>query len=505
MRCKVSVKAGADVIYVPTDYSTIQGAINHAISGDTIFVHGGTYYEHIIVNKSVSLFGEDRDSTIIDGNETGTVISIKASYVSVRGFTVMRSGRGPYNSGIFVNQSSGNDISHNTVTDNNNGIGLYFSPNNEISGNTITKNNNGIGLYFSPNNEISGNTVTDNDNGISLYSSPNNEISGNTVTDNDNGISLYSSANNEISGNTITKNNNGIYLALYSRKNIIYCNNFNNTYQVLSDSENVWDDGNQGNYWSDYTGVDKFSGPYQNETGSDGIGDTPFVIDVNNQDKHPLMGTFSDFEVTLERETCHVTTICNSTMSEFRFEIGPETGNKIIRFNVTGKDTTVGFCRVTIPTELMNYPYILLVDVKEIVPTLLDVSNATCVYLYFTYIHSSHTITIISSKTLSLYNELLDEHVELQTDLYNLNTTYYDCLNNYGILLGNYNQLQERYLELNNSYQDHLSDFSKNVYNIRNLTYVLAATTAILIITTIYLSRRAHASNTNVFEDKNRS
>ena len=461
MRCKVSVKAGADVIYVPTDYSTIQGAINHAISGDTIFVHGGTYYEHIIVNKSVSLFGEDRDSTIIDGNETGTVISIKASYVSVRGFTVMRSGRGPYNSGIFANQSSGNDISHNTVTDNNNGIGLYFSPNNEIS--------------------------------------------GNTVTDNDNGISLYSSANNEISGNTITKNNNGIYLALYSRKNIIYCNNFNNTYQVLSDSENVWDDGNQGNYWSDYTGVDKFSGPYQNETGSDGIGDTPFVIDVNNQDKHPLMGTFSDFEVTLERETCHVTTICNSTMSEFRFEIGPETGNKIIRFNVTGKDTTVGFCRVTIPTELMNYPYILLVDVKEIVPTLLDVSNATCVYLYFTYIHSSHTITIISSKTLSLYNELLDEHVELQTDLYNLNTTYYDCLNNYGILLGNYNQLQERYLELNNSYQDHLSDFSKNVYNIRNLTYVLAATTAILIITTIYLSRRAHASNTNVFEDKNRS
>ena len=439
MRCKVSVKAGADVIYVPTDYSTIQGAINHAISGDTIFVHGGTYYEHIIVNKSVSLFGEDRDSTIIDGNETGTVISIKASYVSVRGFTVMRSGRGPYNSGIFANQSSGNDISHNTVTDNNNGIGLYFSPNNEIS------------------------------------------------------------------GNTITKNNNGIYLALYSRKNIIYCNNFNNTYQVLSDSENVWDDGNQGNYWSDYTGVDKFSGPYQNETGSDGIGDTPFVIDVNNQDKHPLMGTFSDFEVTLERETCHVTTICNSTMSEFRFEIGPETGNKIIRFNVTGKDTTVGFCRVTIPTELMNYPYILLVDVKEIVPTLLDVSNATCVYLYFTYIHSSHTITIISSKTLSLYNELLDEHVELQTDLYNLNTTYYDCLNNYGILLGNYNQLQERYLELNNSYQDHLSDFSKNVYNIRNLTYVLAATTAILIITTIYLSRRAHASNTNVFEDKNRS
>jgi len=216
------------------------------------------------------------------------------------------------------------------------------------------------------------------------------------------------------------------------------------------------------------------------------------------------MGTFSNFEVALEGKTYHVTTISNSTMSDFRFEIGPETGNKIIRFNVTGKDDTVGFCRITIPTELMNYPCILLVDVREIVPIVLDVSSTTYIYWYFTYIHSSHTIIIISSKTLSLYNELLDEHVKLQTDLYNLNRTYYDCLNNYSILLGNYNELQRKYLELNNSYHDHLLDFSKNVYNIRNLTYVLAVTTAILIIATIYLSKRAHATNTSLFKDKNK-
>jgi len=191
--------------------------------------------------------------------------------------------------------------------------------------------------------------------------------------------------------------------------NIIYYNNFNNTCQVRThDSTNVWDYGNQGNYWSDYA---------KQDLNGDGIGDEPYFIDVNNQDNHPLMGMFSDFNVTLERETYQVTTICNSTISEFRFKIKAETGNRIIGFNVTGKDSTVGFCRITIPTHLMNYPYIVLVDVDEIIPTLLDVSNEMYVHLYFTYIHSSHTIRIISSLAR-----------KLQIDLYNLNTTYYELL-----------------------------------------------------------------------------
>jgi hypothetical protein len=61
--------------------------------------------------------------------------------------------------------------------------------------------------------------------------------------------------------------------------------------EVIGDCINVWDDGypSGGNYWSDYTGVDLYSGPYQNETSSDGIGDTPYDIDENNVDHYPLM------------------------------------------------------------------------------------------------------------------------------------------------------------------------------------------------------------------------
>jgi parallel beta-helix repeat protein len=463
MKGNISAKAESKISYVDDDnilgpwdgtkeypYQNITNALEYAIDGDTVFVYDGAYYENIVVDKSVSLVGENRGLTIIDANSHGNIMNITASNVNITGFTIRRSGTRYYDSGIFMDYSTGNNISHNTIINNYNGISLYSSGNNLILDNTISSNN-----Y----------------NGISLYSSGNNLILDNTISSNNyNGISLY-----------------------YSSNNVIFHSNFVNNTELtyIYKSINVWDDGVEGNYWSDYTGVD---------SNYDGIGDIPYIIDESNQDKHPLMGMFSDFAVTLERETYHVTTICNSLISEFRFEVGSETGNKIIHCSVTGKDGAVGFCRVGIPTELMNYPYTILIDLEEITPTLLDISNETCAYLYFTYIRGSHIITIISSKTLLLYNELLDKHAKLQIDLHNLNVTYYALLNNYSIVLGNHSQLQESYRELNNSYQEHLSDYSQSVYNIQNLMYIFAATTAIFLITTIYLSKHAHAGKTKIFE-----
>jgi parallel beta-helix repeat protein len=75
-------------ITVPDDYPTIQEAINHANAGDTVFVRNGTYYEHVCVNKTVSISGQDRNTTVIDGNQTGTVVAVTADNVNVSGFTV---------------------------------------------------------------------------------------------------------------------------------------------------------------------------------------------------------------------------------------------------------------------------------------------------------------------------------------------------------------------------------------------------------------------------------
>ena len=464
---KISVSASTDVIHVPTEYATIQEAINHANSGDTIFVHKGTYYEHVVVNKSVSLVGEDKDLTIVDGYENDSVILITDNNVTVEGFTIKESGNSPYDSGIRVEHSSGNIIKNNKIIDNFDGISFYYSVNNLVSGNIILNNSDGIFtysssnnmvlkntmssnsydaivLYYSVNNVVSGNIILNNYDGISFYYSVNNMVLENNFSNNYDGLGLYFSGNNLVSGNTISNNYDGIILYHRSSNNTIFHNNFNNTNQVRTDSTNVWNYGEEGNYWSDYKGQD---------LNKDGIGDDPYVIDMNNQDTHPLMGMFFEFDVAFKREVYHFAIISNSTISDFKFEIGTETGNKIMHFNAIGGNGTIGFCRIKIPADFMNYPYIVLVGFEEVVPTLLDISNKTYTCLYFAYSYENQTIIIISSEMLRLYDELLYNYLKLQTNIYNLNITYNNLMNNYTILLADYGQLKKSFDELNASYQ----------------------------------------------------
>ena len=138
--------------------------------------------------------------------------------------------------------------------------------------------------HYSDANNISGNNITNNEyTGIFLGDmSWRNNVSGNNIANNNYaGILLIYSMYNCISGNNITNNGNGIEFRV-SPNNTIYHNNFiDNTQQVSIGGEiHTWDVGGEGNYWSDYKGVD-YTG--------DGIGDTPYVIDKYNRDNHPFM------------------------------------------------------------------------------------------------------------------------------------------------------------------------------------------------------------------------
>jgi parallel beta-helix repeat protein len=196
--------------------------------------------------------------------------------------------------GLLFESSSSNSISENNITNNDFGIWLRSSLSNNIYGNNITNNQEGIVLTSSSSNGISGNKITNRGDGVDLLSSSNNNsISENNITNNTNGIWLTFASSNKVSGNNITNNMKGIYLES-SLSNSIFHNNFvNNNVQVYStsDSANIWDDGypSGGNYWSDYNGTDIHKGLYQNETGNDRIGDTPYVIDANNTDNYPSM------------------------------------------------------------------------------------------------------------------------------------------------------------------------------------------------------------------------
>jgi parallel beta-helix repeat protein len=220
-------------IIVPDEYSTIQEAVNHAFDGDTVYVKTGTYYEHVVVNKTVSLVGENRDTTIIDGNRTGCVLDIVSDSVNVTSFTVQRSGNTmfpDFDAGISLNNAKSCIISNNNITDNGCfGIHLLNSNQNTISENDLTRNAMyAIDLTTSHNNTVSSNAAIFNTNiAIGMHiASENNNIIGNRVISNPCGIDAANVSNNTISHNYLTDNSEiGIWVQDNSINNGIYGNN----------------------------------------------------------------------------------------------------------------------------------------------------------------------------------------------------------------------------------------------------------------------------------------
>jgi len=307
-------------IYVPEDFSSIQAAINNATPGDTVFVSQGIYYENIVVDKSVSLVGENKKTTIIDGKGLGSVIIISGGRVEISGFTLRNSGVGWPRSGIQLRASSYiNTISDNIIQDNNMGILIESSVGNTLGGNNITANHYGIYIYNSWENTVSNNVVLYNWVGVVFSLSYENIFEGNLVKDSDNlGVSVSSSHDNDF-----------------------YYNNFvNNKYQVTvypEDYVNTWNTGypQGGNFWSDYGAPDIYSGPYQNETGSDGIGDFPYIINLHNKDRYPHLAEVVTFhDVAVKSVTPSTSMVYEGQILEI-YVVVENTGNHNETFSVT--------------------------------------------------------------------------------------------------------------------------------------------------------------------------
>jgi len=340
----VRVKVGK-FFTVPTDFETIQDALDSAPPGYSIYVESGRYIELLTIeNNETKLIGENRSTTIIDGYGTDSPLGIVyvapgVRDVEITGFTIQNASLDG-TSGIFLGGDSSNvNITDNIVTNTTNGIWVgdlsASSSSNIIIGNTVTSNSwTGITLlFYCSNNIVSDNIVTLNGYvGIVLMAvADNNIISDNTLTSNNmtpggwGGIALLGADYNNVSGNTITlhgndscmdgnfitlQGSNGIWvewsdgnvirennvknnyrgIGLYkSNNNKIYHNNFiNNTEQLYNNqSSNQWTDRweCEGNYWSDYNGADS------NRTKcSLGIGDN--YLPWLGVDEHPLMAPY---------------------------------------------------------------------------------------------------------------------------------------------------------------------------------------------------------------------
>jgi parallel beta-helix repeat protein len=226
------------------NYTSIQEAIDAASSEDTVYVFPGIYYETVAVNKTITLLGEDKNTTIIDSSNSGFyAVLIQAQDVTLSGFTIQNSTVGVYVAG---NKSVSNiTITNNVITNNKDGIYLDNISNVVIFGNVITANDgNGIRLYGSIDNNIYENTISGHQSyGIVLWdSSYNNIISRNIITDNKNGVGLRRwSDNNIVSENNVSQNKNSGILLGYSFYNNLTGNSVidnSNGISISDSSEN---------------------------------------------------------------------------------------------------------------------------------------------------------------------------------------------------------------------------------------------------------------------------
>ncbi len=208
----------------------IQSGVNFAEPGWTVYAKSSTYLENVTINKTLTVIGEDRSSTIIDarGNESVVLVD-STSYVNVSGFTVRN---GTY--GLHLNDSHRSILENNNAVNNSYGIYVgkvsYPSNNNTISNNTILNNTeNGVYLMASDNNTIANNNISNNKAGMNVTQSSNIIIENNTILYNDYGIKLnYSSPivrYNNVSYNNYDGIRNYYYSnAIIGNNTIIYNN-----------------------------------------------------------------------------------------------------------------------------------------------------------------------------------------------------------------------------------------------------------------------------------------
>jgi parallel beta-helix repeat protein len=193
--------------------------------------------------------------------------------------TISQCGRG-----ITLRDASGAHVEGNTVTQSLwGGIGASRIQSGTISNNTVAKDwRTAIALDIG-NSVARGNVIFDSLDGFALNGSgnviENNHIEGIRRW----GWSVWEAYDNVFFGNTITNSDFGLALGDSTGDNLLHHNNFSitGTWHGVDDGMgNQWDDGSEGNYWSDYTGTD---------ADSDGIGDTPYQVVPNGVDRYPLM------------------------------------------------------------------------------------------------------------------------------------------------------------------------------------------------------------------------
>jgi parallel beta-helix repeat protein len=228
----------------PGNYSRIQDAVNASANGDTVFVYDDSspYYEHVIVNKPLTLKGEDKETTIIDGTLSGSVVSLLANNTEISGFTIQNSGTNysTPDSGIwsYGRPLHSLKIFNNILRNNQDGVSIAYCQKISITNNTFIDNIEGIWLIASKHMMFSQNLMEHNTDAIGFIDLSWTTFINNTISDNDLGIGgggilgflLFSH-------NIIHANTDGLWFAGLTFTCLIIKNEFSNNTNGLG----LWD------------------------------------------------------------------------------------------------------------------------------------------------------------------------------------------------------------------------------------------------------------------------
>lgn len=223
-------------------YINIQAAVDDAQPGDTVYVYPGIYYEDVVIDKTINLTGEDRDTTIINASAIGIFVQ-NIDYVNISGFTIVNGS----SAGIRLIPSNNSLIQNSRIELNNYGIQVIDSNNTVVRNNIASNNSNYHGIYLdrSTNITIKNNICINNSAaGIRVYDSSNdNLITDNFCSDNNHGIyvNVWSNNNRIINNNIKSNKEYGIRLVL-GENNIMINNTLIDNYKAIAESSST---GNQ--------------------------------------------------------------------------------------------------------------------------------------------------------------------------------------------------------------------------------------------------------------------
>jgi parallel beta-helix repeat protein len=267
-------------------YPTIQEAINakETLDGHTLLVYPGVYKENVFVNKTLTIEGQNRDTTIVESSNSSSsgyiVILVTSINTTIANLTI----RGD-NFGIYCFNGTGCHIFGNKVVNCVTAGILINAANNVLVKDNEVSNETLRGIYVY--NSL-GTIVMDNKIDKIIGQSANTTNTYKQLVYG--AIDLENSKNSTIVDNDLTNSCSGVYFDVNATDSKIYHNNFiNNTEPIINigGKNTTWDNGSSsgGNYWSDY--LTKY--PNATEIDHMGIGNTPYVIDKENKDGYPLM------------------------------------------------------------------------------------------------------------------------------------------------------------------------------------------------------------------------